>query len=307
MITRLMVLAFAILAAAAAPVHAQDSLVRAKDFYATAAYEEALVELAKLQNGDPAGSPAEVAAYQLYCLVALGRNDEARQAVQAIVRVDPLYHPPAADASPRVRAFFEEMRRPLLPGIVKELYGRAKQAFDIKDMHAAATGFDRVIALIDEDEGGPLSIGFSDVRTLAVGFRDLSKMAIAVAAPPPVPQPVAAAVAPPAPEVTMPAAPATIPIYDSSHADVKAPVAISRPMPPVAPLAAAAGRQRLSGVLLLVIGEDGKVLSANLPRPIHAVYNQQLLKATEDWRFTPASRNGTPVRYRLLMEIVVNP
>ena len=64
----------------------------------------------------------EVAAYQVFCLYALGRSDEAKAAIESIVRVDPLYRPSESQVSPRVRAFFEDVRRPLLPEVVRQSY-----------------------------------------------------------------------------------------------------------------------------------------------------------------------------------------
>ena len=69
---------------------AQDTLARAKDFYANAAYEEALNLLQRL---GASGSPVEgneVAAYQVFCLVALGRSDEAKQTIETLVKTDTL-------------------------------------------------------------------------------------------------------------------------------------------------------------------------------------------------------------------------
>ncbi len=188
------VLAFSL---APTPAGAQDTLARAKDFYAAAAYEEALVVLQRLNAANPSTDKNEVAAYQLFCLVALGRSDEARKTIESIVKTDPLYKLSDAQASPRVRAFFEDVRKPLLPEIVKLTYSRAKDSYDRKELETAAKEFDRAISLIDEI--GPANDrALSDLRTLATGFRDLAK-----AAPKPAPEP------PPAPPAADPAAAGT--------------------------------------------------------------------------------------------------
>ena len=67
---------------AAATVLAQDQLSKAKGFYASADYEEALTLLETLKGN---AASTEAAAYQVFCLVALGRRDEARVAIEAIV------------------------------------------------------------------------------------------------------------------------------------------------------------------------------------------------------------------------------
>ena len=187
--TRRLVLATAVAVSTTAMpsiASAQDSLARAKDFYAAAAYEEALVVLQRLNAANPGTDRNEVSAYQAFCLVALGRSEEARKTIESLVRVDPLYKLSDAQASPRVRAFFDDVRRPLLPEIVKQTYSRAKDAYDRKELASAATEFDRAIALIDE-VGAANDRALGDLRTLATGFRDLAKAAAAPPPPPPTP------------------------------------------------------------------------------------------------------------------------
>jgi tetratricopeptide (TPR) repeat protein len=111
---------------------AQDPLARAKDFYAAAAYEDALQVLTELGARKPA---ADVSAYRVYCLLALGRNDEAKATIEGLVRIDPTFHPSEADASPRVRAFFEQVRRPLLQKKTDEL---AVMVDSFRPFHVAA-------------------------------------------------------------------------------------------------------------------------------------------------------------------------
>jgi tetratricopeptide (TPR) repeat protein len=289
------------LAAPAAGAQNQDPLARAKTYYASADYEEALAVLKDLTGRtEPPADGTEVAAYRLFCLMALGRSNEARQEVERIVRTDPLYHPSESQASPRVRTFFEEVRRPLLPDVIKQSYAVAKAAFDRKDMAEATTGFDRVIALVDES--GDAQPGFTDLRTLASGFRDLSK---AAQAPPPVPEPVEppsapiAAIDPATLPVPAPAEPA---IYGVEDADVTKPVAISRELPTWRPNTVEE-RQLFAGALELVIDENGRVSSVALRKSVHPVYDPMLVRAAKDWTFRPATRNGVPVRYRFLLGV----
>jgi len=291
------------LAVAGATLGAQDTLARAKDFYASAAYEEALQVLQRLHGRAPAVEANEVAAYQLFCLVALGRSDEAKHAIETIVRTDPLYRLSEAQASPRVRAFFDDVRRPLLPEIVKQSYSKAKDAFERKDMSAATAEFDRVIAVIDEI-GAASDRGLADLRTLASGFRDLSK------APTPPPQPTAAPAAP-AGNVTATAAATssppsptadTVPTYGARDVDVIRPVAISRALPEWRPNTVEAV-QDFRGSLELLIDADGKVLSAVITDSIHPRYDPLLVRAAQEWKFRPAMKNGKPVKYRYALDL----
>ena len=162
--------------AVAVPALGQETLARAKDYYASANYEEALDVLRRIRPAGPTEEAREIAVYQLFCLLALGRNDETKKAIETIVRTDPLYHLSEDDASPRVRTLFENIRKPLLPDIVKDAYTKAKAAFDRKDMAEAAAGFDKVLALL-EDAAVAEAPGVADLRTLATGFRDSDQAA----------------------------------------------------------------------------------------------------------------------------------
>jgi TonB family protein len=284
----------------ATPAFAQDALTRAKTYYGSADYEEALQALAGLSNTSNPDEAREIAAYRVFCLVALNRNIEARMAVETIVKIDPLYHPSEAQASPRIRAFFEDARRPLLPDVLKDSYARAKDAFERKEMPVAASEFDKVIALIDEL--GPTQAG-SDMRTLAAGFRDLAK-----AATPPPPPPKPAAPPPPPPETPKPA-PAPEPererIYTPDDPEVIRPIAVSRTLPPWTPANDFEAKQSFKGVLELLIDERGRVVSGSMTKSVRPAYDAELLKAVKSWVFKPAMRKGVAVKYVYRMEVNV--
>jgi hypothetical protein len=292
--------------APAAPVLAQqESLARAKDFYASAAYEEALDVLRKL---DPASTTAtdsrEIGVYQLLCLVALGRTEETRKAIEAIVRADPMYHLSEEQVSPRVRMMFEDFRRPMLPGIVKDLYASAKAAYDRKDTGEALDGFDQAIALID-DASLSDSPGIADILTLSTGFRDLLRVPAAApppAAPPSAPRPDPAAGTNGAPSKTENAR-----IYGPSDALVVKPIGVSNELPPWRPTGPTDDRLEFRGDLELIIDETGKVTSAVLRRSIHRNYDPLLVDAAKRWKYQPATLNGAPVKYRYVLEVTLKP
>jgi len=288
----------------------QDALTRAKSLYASASYEDALQVLAAAPTPGAPTEAREIAAYQFFCLVALGRDDEAKHTIETIVKIDPLYHPSAAQVSPRVLAFFEDVRRPLLPTIVQDSYAEAKGAFEKKEMPAAAKVFDRVIALIDE-MGASQGPGSSDMRTLASGFRDLAK---AAAAPPPPPAaPAAPAVEPARLETAAkepasaapPPAPEPAVIYSVENVDVVKPVAVERELPEFKPANTFEATQTFRGTLELVIDEHGKVISAAILKSIRPAYDPLLLKAAQDWTFRPATKHGVPVKYSYRMNVQV--
>jgi tetratricopeptide (TPR) repeat protein len=295
---RSLVLTASVSLAAAAPAFAQDALAEAKNDYASAKYEEALQVLTQVRRSAPAPQAVEASAYQVFCLVALGRSDEAKQAVEDIVRADPLYQPTAADVSPRVLAFFDTVRKPLLPEAARKTYAAAKDAFDRKDLPAAKAGFDRVLSLLGEMSPSA-GDGAADLRTLATGFLELTKTA---APPPEPPKPAPPVQAAPAPAPVAPAAPR---VYTVEDTDVTRPVALSRTLPAWSPMDNFEARQSFRGVLEVVIGEDGKVQSASVVKPVQVRYDPVLVRAAQGWTYQPATKDGKPVKFRLLMDVHV--
>jgi TonB family protein len=298
-------LALACWLAVSTHVRGQETLTRAKDLYASAAYEEALAVIDRLHEKAPADDPFEVAGYRIFCLLALDRNDEARHEIQLLVRANPLYRLSNAQASPRTRALFDDERRQLLPDIVRQTYASAKAALDRKEMPAALEGFDRVL-LILEEPGLTNQPGLGDMRTLSTGFRDLIKLSLAATAPPPANGPATApSTARPstAPAVAPTEAPRT---YGFGDAGVVPPVAVNQVLPAWRP---PDGVDRLErrAPLELVVDETGTVTSAVLKKSLHPSYDGILLSAARRWRFRPATKDGVPVRYRKLLEIVLNP
>src|SRR5262249_53481264 len=91
--------------AAALPAADQDALIRAKALYTSAAYDEAL---ALLDGPDAIAGPDAIEAkqYRAFCLLALGRADDARKVIQEIVEADPSFQPSDAQMSPRLQGAF---------------------------------------------------------------------------------------------------------------------------------------------------------------------------------------------------------
>ena len=171
----------------------QDSLSAARELYAGAAYEDALAVLNRLRpNAVRAEDARAIDQYRAFCLLALGRASDAERAIESVIAVQPSYEPTEGDVSPRVRAAFSDVRRRMLPTIVQQWYASAKASYDRKEYGAAVTGFTQVLdVLTDPDVASAVNQPpLSDIRTLAVGFRDLSVLA---AAPPPPPPATAAA------------------------------------------------------------------------------------------------------------------
>jgi tetratricopeptide (TPR) repeat protein len=163
----------------AARVAGQDSLDRAQHLYETAAYDEALVVLDRLSAGAAAGASAErvtVQRYRALCLLALGRDEEAGAAIEAIISVDPSFSPPASEISPRVRTAIADVRRRVLPDVIKQAYAEAKTAYDRREFTVAAARFGRILALFDDADLADVVADrhLQDLQTLSAGFHALS-------------------------------------------------------------------------------------------------------------------------------------
>jgi len=286
-----------VFAVSAGVAGAADDLATARDLYASAAYEEALAALNRARAaGVPPSDAFTLEQYRAFCLLALGRGTEAQSAIESLVVSNPLYQPSASDVSPRVRTAFSDVRRRLLPTLIPQQYGRAKAAFDKKDYAAAAAGFaDVITALADPDIAQVASQPpLSDVKTLAIGFQELSAKA---AEPPPAPAP------PPVPEAPAPEPAVAAPprIFNTGEGNVMAPEAVRQDVP------AYVGRPTATttGALEVIVNERGLVEQATMRRSISLAYDRQIVDATRNWRYRPATVDGTPVKFRKLIQIAV--
>ena len=292
-----------VLVALAAPAHAQlrdgreNPLTAARDLYASARYDEALAVLNGLPSDAVASDRKSIEQYRSLCLLALGRGSEAESAIAAVVTADPMFVPGEADASPRVRLAFSEVRQRLLPQIATTRYAAAKAAYDRKDYSAAEAQFRSLLTLLDDPQmGGRLP----DLRTLANGFVDL---AAAAAAPPPEPKKPEPAV-PVAPVPAAPVASREPHVWTAEEPGVVAPVVIRQDVPRVPTTMSAQARER--GLLEVTIDEQGRVINMTVRLSIHPMYDPQLLAAARDWRYKPATVDGTPVKFRKMIQITVD-
>jgi TonB family protein len=285
--------------AAVPPVSAQERSGRegpvatARELYAAARYDEALAVL----NGlNPAGEDAPVRKaieqYRSLCLLALGRTEEAETAIAAVITTDPMFQPNEADASPRVRSAFSDVRQRLLPEIAATRYTAAKAAFDRKEHATAERLFRDLLTLINDPQ---MNGRLNDMRTLANGFLELSA---AAAAPPPEPK----KEEPPPPPT--PAGPVPGRVYSAEDAQVVAPVVIRQDVPRVP--ASILPQTRDRGIIEITIDEQGRVISVVVRTSVHAAYDPLLMNAAREWRYQPATFNGVPVRFRKLIQVAVD-
>jgi hypothetical protein len=242
-----------------------------------------------------------IALYRTLCLLAVGRGQEADRAIESMVSADPLYRPDAAEIPPRMRTAIADARKRMLPAILQEKYKESKAAFDRQDFGRAAVGFREMLdGLGDPDIAAAASQSpLSDLKTLAVGFYELSSKALVPlpAAPPPV---VTQTVLPPGPTATIQAPK----LYTADDRNVVPPQAIRQQIP------AFPGRVTVakSGVLELVIDTNGNVESAMMRVPVNAQYDRMATTAAKSWQYQPAMVDGAPVKFvkRIQVSLVPN-
>lgn len=303
MTTRFLV-TVSIVVALAAPASAQlrdgreNPLSAARDLYASARYDEALAVLNGLQptNDGGASDRKSIEQYRSLCLLALNRGTEAESAISAVVMADPLFMPGEAEASPRVRAAFSDVRQRLLPEIASTRYAAAKATYDRKEYALAEQQFRDLVTLLNDPQIGSRS---GDLRTLAAGFVDL---AAAAAAPPPEPR--RADPPPPAPAPTAePIVPKPAHVWSGEEPGVTPPVAVRQDVPRVPTTISPQARER--GLLEVVIDEQGRVSGLTIRLSIHPMYDPMLIAAAKDWRYKPATVAGAPVKFRKLIQVSV--
>jgi tetratricopeptide (TPR) repeat protein len=282
-----------LVAPAAAQVRSTSGtmLSDARELYASARYDEALAVLNTLRP-DEAAVPERksIAQYRSLCLLALGRDDEAEEAIATVVTSDPLFQPNESDAAPRVRAAFRDVRDRLLPEIAASRYASAKAAYDRKAHEAAEHSFRELLLLLDDPQ---MRGRLPDLRVLAAGFLELSA---AAAAPPPQAEEPAEELVESRPPVPDPER-----VYLMEDEGVQPPGTIRQELPGIPFTLRHQIRDR--GLLEVVIDEAGRVSFMALRVGIHPQYDTMLLAAAREWRYQPATLNGTPVKFRKLIRI----
>jgi len=312
-------------AAAAAATAEQNPLERAKDLYASAAYEEALSTLSHVTDA-VAGTPAvqrQVDEYRAFCLYALGRNGEAESVAESIIRREPLAQLDAADASPRLEAMFVSVQKRILPGLIRDQYRKLRSLLDQKQFAAAEPGLAETRRMLNEAERlGAMDEGLGDLGVLIDGFLALSHARgemrssaaptpAAPAAPAAMPAVVAAAIEPPAaapsegrPDLS--AARNKPRVYSVEDADVLPPVAIYQREPSVpVELMTILRASHKPTIMSLTIDETGAVRKAEVRVSVNRRYDTLLTHAAVQWKYRPAVRDAAPVPYEKLVVVEV--
>ena len=183
LVLRIVPAALCVLVATSGAARAQESLQSAQALYSSAAYDEALAMLDRLQpQATVATDQRSLQQNRALCLLALGRTDDAEMAIAAAVNADPTYRGDQAGASPRVRAVFKDVRSRLLPGLIQSRYNDGRALYDKQSWSDAARAFRDVLALSSDPDLTDAQLKtVGEYKVLSEGFL---KLAEAAAAPP---------------------------------------------------------------------------------------------------------------------------
>jgi hypothetical protein len=311
--------------AGGARLNAQDPLSAAKDLYASAAYEDALSTLSRLDGAAAPGVARQADEYRAFCLYALGRTREAESVAESIIRREPMARLDAADASPRLEALFADVRKRLLPSLIRDRYRVARAALEQKSLAGAEPQLAEARLMIGEAERmGVKDDGLADLSVLVDGFLQLIRSsADQQSAPVPAAAPPAAIVAsaaasrpaepsPPvgprtvAPAAVPSAAAAIVPhIYSVEDEGVAPPVVVEQRMPAMSvELQAITKASKTTGTIDVVIDEGGRVVDATIRQSLNSSFDILMGRSARTWKYRPAIKDGTPVRYRKTLILV---
>jgi len=287
---------------------AQDPLSAAKDLYASAAYEDALSALAGVDGAAAPALARQADEYRAFCLFALGRTREAESVAESLIRRQPLATLDAADTSPRLERLFGDVRKRLLPSLVREQFRTARAEIDRKSFGSAEAPLSEARQLIAEAERlGVKDDGMADLSVLVDGFLQLIQSAAAqrsapradaLVAPPPS--------AAPAARAEFAVAPAAVPAYTITDVRVSPPVTVDQNVPGMPPALRAIMRStKKTGVLDIVIDESGHVVDVTMRQSLHSAYDSMVVRSAAHWKYQPATVDGVPVRF--IKTIVLTP
>jgi hypothetical protein len=285
-----------VLAAAGAGLEGQDLLSAARDLYASAAYEDALSTLSGIDSGATASEMRQADEYRAFCLYALGRTREAELIAESMVRKEPLARL-GGDASPRLETMFADVRRRLLPSLIRDRFRIARSAIDQKSFGAAEAPLTEArLMIVEAEKLGVTDGGLMDLSVLVDGFLQL--IHAAPAAP-------SRAVSTPAQSDSGPISAVRPPqtgsgprIYSVADADVSPPIALEQRIPAMTTeMQLITKVLRTSGLLDIVIDETGRVVNATIRQSLNTSFDALIVQSARRWKYRPAMKDGRPVRY----------
>jgi TonB family protein len=95
-------------------------------------------------------------------------------------------------------------------------------------------------------------------------------------------------------------------VYGVEDVDVDEPVAVIQRLPVWSPVGSEV-KAEFKGLLQIVIDPRGNVTNAEMRISAHPKYDADLIRMARGWKFRPASKNGVPVAYTKLIDIMLRP
>ena len=270
---------------------AQDALAKGKALYAAANYDEAL----KVLESAEGATRREVSQYRALCFFALGRTADAEREMASIVESDPLFTLDDDDLAPRVVNLFADVRRKVLPSVIRSKFAEGKRLFGEGDRGRARIEFEHLVRLLD-DPAVASNKDLSDLKIVASGFRDLAAVAPASPTAPPTPAPAPATASPTAAKSGAPAPRSTVVIPAAT---------IQQTLPTWQPRDPFVQGREFIGAVKVIIDENGRGASATIERSIHSEYDRLLLASAQRWLYKPATREGVAIPSEKLVEVRV--
>ncbi len=254
---------------------AQDPLSAARALYAAARYEDALSAFDAVKSRGALAVETAVAVEQgrASCLLALGRQADAQTAIAALVDLDPFFLPREDEIAPKLMSAFRDGRRQALSGTLDRLYARAKSAYDSRNIVDAAAGFSRWLALLDDPDLTLDAAPRVDMRLTGQRFLGLTR--------------------------------SSSPLFDAAAKRLTAPVPLMTTVSVpdrVRPVSSAR-----TVAVDVVLTAQGTVESAIVWDPDLVGLTPQVVQAVLGWKYSPARRNGVPVRYRMVVQVLILP
>ena len=278
-----------------------DPLADVERLYASAAFEDALAALGQVSGQVDAN---EVDEYRALCFLGLNRTQDAEEAVERLVMRHRSTTYDLDSRPPKFVSLYRAVKKRTLPAAAMALYSSATASFEGGQFLSAAAQFKELLDLLsDPEEAGRLG----DMRVLAAGFSKLSEQRLAEVNPPaPPPQPVktlqALYLAPNSTRVTPQGSRI---VYDADDLDVIPPMIIDQRMPAWIPPNPVFAYRMFRGILEVIVGEDGAVESRTMSEPAFPSYDRELLSAAQHWKYTPAVKDGRPVKYRKVITVTL--
>jgi TonB family protein len=216
---------------------------------------------------------------------------------------------------------FANVRKRLLPALIRERFRTARAALDQKNLSAAEPRLVEARMLIaDAETLGVKDEGLADLTVLVDGFLQLvrttvnqrpSSPAVAANANP------ADAAATASRQRSEPALPpvlgrapaanaASAPrVYTVDEVGVTPPVVVSQRMPSMTPeLVKVVKAMNVSAVIEVLIDERGEVLDAIVRKSLNSSFDNLIVGAARRWKYRPAMKDGVPVRYSKTIVLV---